>query len=127
MDDFPAASSTVIHEAAPPDEERSRTPIPDGVGRGVAGSSKVADMTGGKVTHSQKSENADDEPSDDQLEDSREKAVGVPLKKADPEPIAEPEDIGEGKFNSQKKFRPAATLFPKSNKGICVTSIIVSC
>lgn len=79
-------------------------------------------MTGGKVAHSQKSKNVDDEHSDDQLE-----AVRVPLKIPDLEPITEPEDYGEGKSNSPKKFRPAATLFPKSNKGTFVANIIVGC
>lgn len=124
-EDFPAASSTVIYEESPLDEERSHTAIPDDVGRGVAGPSKVADMTGGKVVaHSQKSKNADDEHSDDQFEVSqeKEKAVRVPLKMADLEPITEPEDSGEGKSNSQK-FKPAAALLPKSNEGILVSPV----
>ena len=101
--------------------------MPDIVGRGVAGSSKVVDVTGGKVAHSQKSKNADDELSDDQLVVSQEKAVPSPQKIADPEPITEAEDSGEGKSSSQKKFQPFAALFPKSNKGTCVASIIVDC
>jgi hypothetical protein len=111
-EDFPAASSTVIYEEASFDEERSRTPIPDGAERGVAGPSKIPDMTGGKISHSQKSKYADDDHSDDQ---PREHA---PPKIADLEPITEPEDSGEGKSDSQKKFKPTAALLPKSNKGI---------
>jgi hypothetical protein len=131
-EDFPAASSTVIYEEAPLDEERSHTIILDGAERGVAGSSKVADMTEGKVVApSQKSKNADDEHSDDQqldqLEVSQEEAVRLPLEIADLEPITEPEDSGEGKSNSQKKFKAATTSLSKSNKGTCVVSIIVGC
>ena len=124
-EDVPAASSTVVHEEAPLDEESSYTIIPDGAERGVAGPSEVANMTGGDVVaqSQQTSKNADDEHSDDQLEVSQEKAVHVPLKIANIEPITEPEppedqDSGEGKSNSQKRFKPAAALFPKSNKGI---------
>ena len=80
---------------------------------------------GGKVAHSQETKNTDDEHSDDQLKVSQEKVVRVPLKIADLEPITEPEDSGGGKSNSQNKFKPAAALFPKSNKGTCVASIIV--
>lgn len=122
-EDFSAASSTVIQEEASVDEELSRTPIPDGAGTGVAGSSKVPDMTGGKVGHSQKSKNADDDDGYEPfLEVSQEKA---PPTIANFEPITEPEDSGEGKFNSEKKFKPA--LVPKSNKleGTCVASIII--
>lgn len=122
-----AASSTVIHAKPPLDEERSSTPIiPDGVGRRVSGSFKVADVTREEVAHSQKPKNADEEHSDDQLEVSREKAVRFPLKMTDSPPITETEDSGEGKSNSQKKFKPTAIFFPKfNNKGTCVASIIV--
>ena len=121
---FLAVSSNVIYEEAPLDEERPHTPILDGAGSGVAGSSKVPDMTGGQVGHSQKSKNPEDDHSDDQLGVSQEKP---PPKIADLEPITEPEDSGEGKSNSAKKFKPTATLLLKSNKGTCVGSIIVGC
>lgn len=121
-----AASSAVINEEPPLDEERSSTPIPDDVGRRVSGSFKVADMTGEDVAHSQKPKNADEEHSDDQLEASQEKAVRLPLKMTNSPPITETEDSGEGKSNSQKKFKPSAVFFPKfNNKGTCVASIIV--
>lgn len=123
-EDFPAASSTVIHEESPLDEEYSRTPIPNGVGRGIVGPSKFPNMTEGKVGHSQKSKNAGDDHSEDQLEVSQEKVP--PLKMADLEPTTEPEDSAEGEFNSQKKFKPsAAALLPDSSEGTCVASIIV--
>ena len=119
--------STVAYEESPLDEKRSQTAIPDGAGRGiVAGSSKVPDVTGGNVGHSQKSENADDDHSDDQLfEVSQEKAP--PPKTADVEPITEPEDRSEGKSNSEIKFKPTIALLTKFNKGTCVTSISVGC
>lgn len=126
-EDFSAALSTVAYEESPLDEERSQTAIPDGAGRGVvAGSSKVPDVVGGNVGHSQKSENADDDHSDDQLfEVSQEKAP--PPKTADVEPITEPEDRSEGKSNSEIKFKPTIALLTKFNKGTCVTSISVGC
>ena len=68
--------------------------------------------------------NADDEHTDDQLEVSQEKAV---QEIADLQPVAEPEDSGEGKSNSQKRFKPATALFSKSNKGTCVASVILCC
>jgi hypothetical protein len=124
---FPTASSTVIHVDVPPDEERSRTPISEGVGKRVSVSSKVTDMTGGKVADSQKSRNVDDERSDDQLDVSQEKAVRDPLKISDLQPTTEPEDSGEGKSNPQKKFKFTAAIFPKFNIGTCIASIIVGC
>ena len=130
-EDFQADLSTVIYEEAPLDEERFRTPIPDGAGRGIAGSSKVPDVTGGNVGHSQKSNNVDDDDHsidqiiDELFEFTQEKA---PPKTADPEPITEPKDGGgEGKSNSEKRFKPTVALLPKFNKGTCVASIIVDC
>ena len=128
MDDFPVTSTTVvIHEEPPLDEEPvgSHTPVPDGIGRGVVGSSsKLAEELRGNVVvaHSQKSKNADNEQIDDRFVQvsQEEKAVRVPpLKMADLKPIAEPESSGEGKSDSPKKFKP-----PKFNKG---NSLIVGC
>ena len=135
-EDFPIASSTVIHDKAPLDEELSRTtPIPYGAGaeRGVAGSSsssKVPDVAEEKISrHSYKSKNADDDhhDTDDQLEVLQEEEKASSLKIADPEPVTEPEDGGENKSNSQKKFKPTVALLPKSNnnKGTCVAIIII--
>jgi hypothetical protein len=84
-------------------------------------------MTGGKVADSQKSRNVDDERSDDQLDVSQEKAVRDPLKISDLQPTTEPEDSGEGKSNSQKRFKFATAIFPKFNIGTCIASIIVGC
>ena len=119
-EDFPATSSTVIHAENPLDEERFRTPVPDNVGRRVAGSSKVADTTEEKVAHLQKFKNPYDEHttqhSDDQLEVSQERAVRAPQKIADPEPTTELED---GRSIFEEKFKPVPPSFPKSNKGTC--------
>ena len=122
-----AASSTVIHAEAPLDEERSRTPIPDGVGNGVAGSSKVANMSGETVAHSPQSKNADNKHRDDQLEVSQGKAVRVPLEIDDLRPITEPEDSGESNSEKKKKFNPVVAFLPNFNKGTCVASIVRGC
>lgn len=120
-EDLTTALSTVIHLEGPLNEQPLGTPIPDGIGKGVGGLSRVADTTmGGKVDHSQKYKKlADGEYSDDQLEAPQDTVVL--LECADNRPITEPEHNDEGVSNSQKKFKPAAT-FPKPNKAVEIGS-----
>lgn len=126
MEDLPA-SSTVIHSEVPVVEGRSHTPIPEDIGKRIAGGSlsKVADTAGGRVEHSQKSrKHVDDERSEDEdYQVSQEK--GIPLKTADVRPITKPEYNGEGGSNLRKKFRPGGALFRKSSKGTLLPSLSV--
>ena len=82
------ASSTVINSEVPLVEGRSHTPIPEDIGKGIAGgsSSKVADTAGGRVEHSQKSrKHIDDERSEDEdYQVSQEKGSKQPMSDQSP-------------------------------------------
>jgi hypothetical protein len=148
VEDFPTASSTVIHPETSLDDGCSHTAITTSTDKGIAGSSSnVADTTEERVKHSQKSrkhvddeqivvdtteervkhsqksrKHVDDEQIDEQFEGSQEKVV-VPLKTTDVRPVTEPEDNGEGGSNLQKNFRLAGA----SNKGTSAVRIIIGC
>jgi hypothetical protein len=111
---FSIVSNTIIHPEVSLDEQSlAVTPTPDVIGKGIGGSSKAADTIGGKLES--KSEKRANVQFSDQPEVPQEKAF--PLKVADLQPIAEPEDNDESGSKSPKKFRPAGVVFPKSNKG----------
>ncbi|KAF8815970.1 hypothetical protein BYT27DRAFT_6482472 [Phlegmacium glaucopus] len=126
MEDFPMASSTVIHPNPPLDEGLSHTPIPEEFGREIDGLSNAA-TAGGRVHYSQKSrKHVDDEQSDDQLEGDRvSEETAVPLKKIPyVRQITELEDNGEGGSNLQKKFKPRGAFFPKSLDQIVSSTLV---
>lgn len=117
---FSMVSNTVIHSEVSLDKQPlAVTLTPDVIGKGIGRPSKADDTIPWKVES--KFEKRANVEHTNQPEVPQEKAF--PLKAADLQPIAEPEDNGPGGPHSTKKFRPAGVLFPKSNKGYLFCSL----